>query len=207
MTLDTETEEETIVEGDCLLALRDHTPVIVHRARPRDRGEVMAFVGQLSTESIELRFCGPAREDAVAREVLGTVGSEERLSLLMETLEEVPRVVGNAEYVRYRQDPTRAEVAFLVADEFQGRGASTLLLQDLARRARAVGVRWFTAVVLAENVVMRDVFLRAGFPYRVVCDGPTLLIELDIGRADPPYSDRHATRIGPVAELMHAALP
>jgi RimJ/RimL family protein N-acetyltransferase len=194
---DPETREDPVAAEDCFLQLRDGTPVIVHRAGPRDRAAVDVFVGQLSLDSIELRFSGPVREDAVTRAVLGTAGREERLSLLMETLEEVPRLVGNAEYVRYGRDPIRAEVAFLVADEFQGRGAGTLLLQDLARRARSAGIRWFTAVVMAENIVMRDVFLRAGFPYRVVRDGSTLLIELDIGEPVERPGDRYPTRIGP----------
>lgn len=198
MTPDLEMADDRTADADCFLELRDRTPVIVHRARARDRAEVVAFVERLSLDSIELRFCGPVRGDAVAREVLGASGPEDHLSLLMETLEEVPQLVGNGECVRYRQDPARAEVAFLVADEFQGRGASTLLLQELARRARSAGIRWFTAVVMAGNIAMRDVFLRAGFPYRVVCDGPALLIELDIGEAIVPRNELYPTRIGPI---------
>ncbi|MGA8302551.1 MAG: GNAT family N-acetyltransferase [Thermoplasmata archaeon] len=196
MTLETETVEDWTAEGDCLLELRDGTAVIVRPARAGDRPEVVEFVSRVSRDSVELRFAGPAREEAVTREILGSPRSNDRLSLLMETLEEVPRVVGNAEYVQYRQDPTRAEVAFLVADAFQGRGASTLLLHDLARRARAVGIRWFTAVVMAENIVMRDVFLRGGFPYRVVFDWPTILIELDIGQAVAPPPGRDLNQFG-----------
>jgi RimJ/RimL family protein N-acetyltransferase len=196
MTLTTEAAgEEPAVEQDCFLELRDRTPVIVHRARRRDRAGVEAFVDRLSTDSIELRFSAPVRAEAVAQEVLGDTGPGDRLSLLMETLEEVPRVVGSCECVRYPRETGRAEVAFLIADEFQGRGAGTLLLRDLARRARSVGIRWFTAVVMAENFAMRDVFLQAGFPYRVVWDRPVLLIELDIGTAVEPGSDGDPTRV------------
>jgi RimJ/RimL family protein N-acetyltransferase len=194
----TETTEEGVDSEDCFLQLHDGTPVLVHRARARDQAEIVAFVEGLSTESIELRFCGPARAETVTREVIGEADPEDRLSLLMETLEEMPHIVGNGEYVRYRQDPTRAEVAFLVADDYQGRGAGTLLLRELARHARSAGIRSFTAVVMAENVAMREVFLRAGFPYRVVCDGPVLLIELDIGVAIEPRTERFSTRIGTV---------
>jgi acetate---CoA ligase (ADP-forming) len=202
MTADIETTGDGIAGEDCLLELRDHTPVIVHPTHARDQAEVSAFVGHLSADSIELRFCGPARTEMVTREVLGAPGSSDRLSLLMETLEEVPRMVGHGEYVRYPREPDRAEVAFLVADEFQGRGAGTLLLHELARRARSAGVRWFTAVVMAENVVMRDVFLRAGFPYRVVCDGPTMIIELDIGVAIEPWLEGYRTRVVGVSRLV-----
>lgn len=196
MTPEIEATEESAVDEDRLGELRDGTPVFVHRVRPRDRAGIEAFVARISEDSIELRFTTPARPEAVSREILGPPGEEGRLSLLMETIEERPRIVANGEYVRYPRDPGRAEVAFLVADDFQGRGASTLLLYDLARWARAAGIRWFTAVVAAENVAMRDVFLRAGFPYRVVCDGPTLLVELDVGEAVGRRADPAGTRIG-----------
>jgi acetate---CoA ligase (ADP-forming) len=202
MTSSTETAENRTIAEDCFLSLRDGTPVIVHRARAGDRAEVVAFVSHLSEDSIELRFCGPAQSEAVTREVLGGSGTEERLSLLMETLEVVPRVVGNGEFVRYLKEPERAEVAFLIADEFQGRGAGTLLLHELARRARSVGIRWFTAVVMAENFTMREVFLQAGFPYRVVSDGPVMFIELDIGLAVAPWPEPYRTRIGVVAPAL-----
>jgi RimJ/RimL family protein N-acetyltransferase len=198
MVRDTESVDEPIAEEDCFLQLRDRTPVIVHRARARDRAEVIEFVERLSVDSLELRFSGPVRAETVTREILGASETEPRLSLLMETLEEVPRVVGNAEYVRYRRAPDRAEVAFLIADAFQGRGAGALLLHELARRARPAGIRWFTAVVMAENVAMRDVFLRSGFPYRVVCDGPTMLIELRIGDDGELRAGQPPSRVGPI---------
>ena len=44
------------------------------------------------------------------------------------------RIVALAEYARLR-DPTAAEVAFTVADDLQGRGAATRLLEQLAARA------------------------------------------------------------------------
>ena len=173
------------VEEETYLELRDFTPVFVHRARSRDRTDVLTFLRNVTEESIELRFCSPMREEAVTEEVLGLADPRGRLSLVMETVGVLPRIVGTGEYVRYRGDPARAEVAFLVRDDFQGRGAGTLLLHELARRARAEGVRRFTAVVMPENVIMRDVFLHAGYPYSVVRDGPQWLIELDIGEAIP----------------------
>ncbi len=195
------TSEEGLADEGCFVELRDRTPVIVRPARSRDREEVAAFAGRLSPDSIELRFAGPMRSDAVIREVLGPpAGAADRLSLVMETLDRVPRMVGNAEYVRFQEDPAHAEVAFLIADEFQGRGAGSILLQELARRARPVGIRWFTAVVLAENFVMRDIFLRAGFPYRVDCDGPTLRIDLDIGESP-------ASAAGPFPVRVERAVP
>jgi RimJ/RimL family protein N-acetyltransferase len=57
--------------------------------------------------------------------------------------------VGVARYVRTR--PGVAEPAIVVADDWQGRGLATRLLDLLADRAREEGVECFVAPVLSEN--------------------------------------------------------
>ena len=59
----------------------------------------------------------------------------------------VERVVAVANYVRLR-DPTIAESAFAVADDYQGRGIGTRLLEQLAARAAEHGIERFVAEVL-----------------------------------------------------------
>ncbi len=190
-------EPAEVEEDATYLQLRDLTPVIVHRTRARDRGEVLRFVRHLTADSIELRYGSPMREETVAEELLGLATPDPRVSLVMETVTSGPRVVGTAEFVRYRHEPSRAEVAFLIEDDFQGRGAATVLLYELARRARADGVRWFTAFVLRENVAMCDVFVHSGFPYRVVRDGPQWIVELDIGTSKREDDRELPNRTGP----------
>ena len=65
-------------------------------------------------------------------------------------------------YVRLR-DPARAEVAFAVADELQGKGVGTRLLEQLADEAGRVGIESFLAEVLADNRAMLGVLESAGF--------------------------------------------
>jgi GNAT superfamily N-acetyltransferase len=57
-----------------------------------------------------------------------------------------------------------AEVAFVVADEFQGRGVGGLLLRNLAAIARARGIARFVADTLSDNRRMLRTFQRSGFP-------------------------------------------
>jgi acetyl coenzyme A synthetase (ADP forming)-like protein len=56
-----------------------------------------------------------------------------------------------------------AEVAFAVADAYQGKGMGTLLLEHLAVIARANGITEFRAHVLSENSRMIQVFTSIGF--------------------------------------------
>ena len=59
-----------------------------------------------------------------------------------------------------------AEVAFTVADDYQHRGAATLLLRELVAIARERGVRKFVALVLDDNRQMLEVFRRSKLPVR-----------------------------------------
>jgi acetate---CoA ligase (ADP-forming) len=70
--------------------------------------------------------------------------------------------VALASYARLR-DPATAEIAFAVADEEQGRGIGTRLLEQLALRAAEAGIAGFVAEVMAGNRAALAVFADAGF--------------------------------------------
>ena len=53
-----------------------------------------------------------------------------------------------------------------VADEYQHRGAATLLLQQLVAIARDYGIREFVAQTLDDNLDMLRVFQHSGLPFR-----------------------------------------
>ena len=55
-----------------------------------------------------------------------------------------------------------AEVAFVVADPWQGRGLAPLLLDRLADRARSRGIERFVAETLSDNRAMLAVFRASG---------------------------------------------
>ena len=63
-------------------------------------------------------------------------------------------------------DERSAEVAFVVADEFQGNGIAFDLLGRLADLARSRSISRFVAETLAENMAMQTVFRKS--PYNAV---------------------------------------
>lgn len=75
-----------------------------------------------------------------------------------------------------------AEVAFVVADSWQGRGLGTILLDHLTERARAAGLTRLVADTLAHNRPMLAVFERAGATTEGVHAG-VVHIAIDL---DPP---------------------
>jgi RimJ/RimL family protein N-acetyltransferase len=64
-------------------------------------------------------------------------------------------IVGVARFIRDRDEPTVAEVAFVVYDDLQGHGVGSALRDALIAEARARGVRTFRAHVLPDNGAMR----------------------------------------------------
>jgi acetate---CoA ligase (ADP-forming) len=132
------------------------------RLRPpsaADEDAVVAFFSGLNERSLYLRFHGIRHVDrALASSMLDPDWAE--TGALAGWLGD--RVVGIANYVRLR-DPSTAEAAFVVADEEQGRGIGTRLLEQLAARAAQTGVSRFVAEVMAENQAMLSVFTSAGF--------------------------------------------
>ena len=124
-----------------------------------DAGAVLEFLHGLSERSLYLRFHGIRRVDPqLAESMLEPDWAE--TGALAAWLGD--RVVGIANYARLR-DPGSAEVAFVVADDEQGRGIGTRLLEQLAERAALTGVTRFVAEVMAENTAMLGVFTGAGF--------------------------------------------
>ena len=62
------------------------------------------------------------------------------------------------------------DVAFVVDENFQGRGVASFLFETLIRVARELGIEGFTADVLADNKAMLKVFEKAPFPIRAVME-------------------------------------
>jgi acetate---CoA ligase (ADP-forming) len=132
------------------------------RLRPpvaADADALVAFFAGLSERSLYLRFHGALRPSARLVEPFLDPDWIERGSLVG-TLGD--RIVALASYARLR-DPATAEIAFAVADEEQGRGIGTRLLEQLALRAAEAGIDSFVAEVMAENRAALSVFADAGF--------------------------------------------
>jgi GNAT superfamily N-acetyltransferase len=72
------------------------------------------------------------------------------------------RIVGEARYVRLRDDPTAAEVALAVAEDVRRVGLGRLLVESLAVLARADGITRFTSTVSDENHASTELLRQLG---------------------------------------------
>jgi acetate---CoA ligase (ADP-forming) len=142
-----------------------------------DAAGLLDFFRSLSDRSLYLRFHGhPSVDERLVEPVLDPDWVE-RGALIGEKDDEIIAV---ANYVRLR-DAKTAEVAFAVADELQGRGIATRLLERLAATATAVGIEEFLAEVMLQNSSMLRVFADAGFETARASAGGTAEVRLALG--------------------------
>jgi GNAT superfamily N-acetyltransferase len=168
----------------------DSAPAHLRPIRPDDGDRLRAFHARLSPYSVYLRFLSP-HEQLSDEEVryFTCLDYHDRLALVVESGGEL-RAIGRFD----RLSGSKAEVAFVVADEFQQRGLGTLLLAALARAARTRGIDTFVAETLAENHRMLDVFRRSGYDVQTRCHNGTLLVELSLTSPETPHRGVRRTK-------------
>ncbi len=152
--------------------LRDGSTLRLRAPAHDDAGALVVFLDGLSERSFYQRFHGIRTIDDELVEHFLEPNWHDR-GVLVGTLAGAAgdeRIVAVGEYDRLR-DPTAAEAAFAVADELQGRGIGTRLLERLAALAAEQGIERFVAEVLPGNRAMLGVFEGAGLEVTRELDG------------------------------------
>lgn len=146
------------------VVLRDGSTIHIRVMSQADEAGLCSLLTSLSEESRWLRFYCLQNSAGLAAEARREINLDHTFGLIACSGAE-ERVVGHAFYVGI--DEQRAEVAFTIANDFQGRGLGTLLLCQLADVAAANGIKVFEAEVVAANHAMLHVFRESGFPIEV----------------------------------------
>ena len=160
---------------------------------PSDRELLVEFYTRVSPESKYLRFFAPYPELSERDLTRFTeVDYVDRVALILTI---GGRMVAIGRYDRVEGD--EAEVAFLVEDSQQGRGAGQLLLEHLAQAARERGITRFMAEVLPQNRKMAQVFSDAGFKVAKQYEDGIVVVEFPILPTD--------TSVGVMVRREHRA--
>ena len=142
--------------------LRGGCRVEIRALRPDDRAGMLDAIGRASAQSLYRRFFGLKRsftdEEAAFFVNIDFVNHVALVALIDEGERSV--IAGGGRYIVVQ--PGQAEVAFVVVDEYQGRGIGRALMRHLTSIARAAGLRTLVAEVLPENTPMLQLFKTSG---------------------------------------------
>ncbi len=164
--------------------LKNGQGLIFRPASLDDIPKVESFMFRVSRESLRMRFMASISQvsaDVIKQLCSGDLKSDGCVIALTGE-DRDSKVVGLGNYIASGNGHT-AEVAFLIEDDYQGKGIGTLLLERLAGLAAANGFIEFEAEVLPDNQPMINVFKSSGFERHQVWNSDTVHIELPVGSA------------------------
>jgi acetate---CoA ligase (ADP-forming) len=161
--------------------LKDGQGIELLPAIPAHISLVTDFMDTLSKDTLRMRFMAAISQ--VSRSVIEALCQgdfkENGCLLAISEKDNVRKVIGLGNYIGMGNGRS-AEMAFLVSDEYQGKGISTLILERLAGLAAANGYVELEAEVLPDNQPMINVFKSSGFQIHQVWDSDSVHIELPV---------------------------
>jgi RimJ/RimL family protein N-acetyltransferase len=160
--------------------LRDGSAIDVRALRPEDEADMLAALEQASARSLQRRFFAMKRHFSdKERAFFMDIDFSSHVALVARAEQAGRNVLaGGCRYIVSK--PGRAEMAFMVADAWQGRGVGSILMRHLVKIAREAGLKQLTAEVLSENAAMRKVFGKFGFKSVPSHDPQTIELVLNL---------------------------
>jgi ribosomal protein S18 acetylase RimI-like enzyme len=143
--------------------LRDGSPVEIRALRPEDETDMLAALERTSAQSLQRRFFAMKRHFSdKERAFFMDIDFSNHVALVALAQDSGRQiVVGGGRYIVF--ETGRAEMAFVVIDDWQGRGIGSILMRHLVKLAREAQLQELTAEVLPENAAMLKVFGKFGF--------------------------------------------
>jgi len=146
------------------ITLNDGTEISLRPIKPTDEQGVKNLVYSLSQESLYNRFMTHTKQFGT-KQILDFIYVDHRKNVaIVVTIPEAhgEDIIGIGRYFLDERS-NRAEVAFMVRDEWQHRGIGRILFNRLVTIAKQSGIAGFTAEVLRDNHKMQNLFNYSGF--------------------------------------------
>jgi GNAT superfamily N-acetyltransferase len=147
-----------------LLTLPDRTRVHVRPIAPEDKPLLVEGLRRLSPEAAFRRFMSPKVSFSAAElRYLTEVDQHDHIALVAVDAAHPSRLIAVARCVRVA--PDTADIAVVVGDPWQGMGLGRRLSDEVAARARAVGIRRIAGTMLADNRPAFRLMRGFGWPF------------------------------------------
>lgn len=192
-------------EADVVVS--DGATMHIRPIRPDDAARIEALHSRLSAQTIYFRFFTPvARLTPQMLARFTNVDYVERMALVGVLGDDLIAVARYESLATRYGEGREAEVAFLVADEHQGRGIGSVMLEHLAAAGRAAGITRFVADTLPENSRMLRVFHDAGFDDVRAFEDGVVRVAFPIAPTESSEAVSHAREQRAAARSVHRLL-
>ena len=135
--------------------VRDGTNLLLRPVLPGDSARTLHGHVRFSAETLYRRFMSARVPSTALMDYLAEVDYVDHFVWVMTDQDGHP--MADARFVREDDKPGVAEIAFTVADAYQGRGIGSFLIAALSVAARVAGIEKFSGRMLADNVAMRTI--------------------------------------------------
>jgi GNAT superfamily N-acetyltransferase len=171
------------------------TEVFFRAIKPSDERLLRELFYSHSAETVYQRYHAPLKSlSAKQIQELCTLDYDEKLAIAGFVRDgESERMIAVARWHLDRAN-NWAEVAFVVHDEYQGRGIGTYLVRRITAIARERGIQGFVAYVLSNNIRMLNSFHKSGVPVESTLDGEIYTIKMKVQEAVPKGVEERVTR-------------
>ncbi|MFL6099411.1 MAG: GNAT family N-acetyltransferase [Actinomycetales bacterium] len=182
--------------------------VVVRAFMSPDADGVTALLAGASERSRYFRFFGVS--ERAGQDYVRRLGSPEQTAAAVVVVDR-GRIVAVGSIHPCSDAPgatDRVELGVLVADDRQGDGLGTLVVEDLLARAHLLGAVTVVAVVMPNNGAMLDVFKNSGFTVRATRHSGEVDVTIDVAadaRTRQRVADRQAR--AEVASIDHVLRP
>lgn len=184
------------------IQVRDGTELLLRPVLAGDAARFMHGDTEFSTETLYRRFLTP-RVPPELLEYLSEVDYTDHFAwAVLNGPDEAP--IAYARFDRDEHDPTLAEIALLVGDDYQHRGIGTVLLGALAVTGREDGIERFSARVLFYDRPVRNALEHYGASWDR--SNPTLMTTVIDVPTDLPFGKETADGIGHVVRQLNTVI-
>lgn len=164
---------------------RNGRALMVRPARLNDQARIVDLLLRLSPASRLMRYLAPRtltlpEAQHEARRILAHAERAGAALLIAAADDPAEMPVALAELAIDHTDPTRAEFALVVRDDYQADGIGALLIQAVIARARRAGVATLIADFLPTNRPIHRLIKRQRLPYSLTFSPTEWRLELRI---------------------------
>ncbi|MBF0448202.1 MAG: GNAT family N-acetyltransferase [Magnetococcales bacterium] len=161
------------------MTLKDGTQINFRPAHPTDRRSIEGMLYSLSERSVYRRFMSNIKRFSF-QEIKNIIYIDHRRDVVI--VGTIPEADGEKIVAvgGYYLDPgtNQAEVAFMIRDDWQGRGLGGFLMKYLVAIAKKNGIQGFVAETLRENRGMQTVFHHSGLNVRAYMEEDVLCFDM-----------------------------